>query len=140
MNYGGNVPAYSPKKYAKLLEDTLPGVIASDEEYERIEAIFNGLMNKGEDRLSPEELRLFELLANLLEDYESKMLTPMADVSPVETLKFLMEQNDLKQADLVDVFGSQAVVSKVLSEKRSISKTHAKRLAQRFHLSVDAFI
>ena len=56
------------------------------------------------------------------------------------TLWFLMEQNDLKQADLYDVFGSQAIVSKVLSGKRAISKAQAKRLADRFHLSTDVFI
>jgi HTH-type transcriptional regulator/antitoxin HigA len=42
--------------------------------------------------------------------------------------------------DLVDVFGSRAVVSQVLSGKREISKAHARRLAERFRLSVEAFI
>lgn len=140
MNCEANMTVYSARKYGKLLADALPGVIANDEEYSRTEAIFNGLMDKGEERLSHEESRLFALLANLLENYESRTLPPMGGVSPADTLRFLMEQNDLKQTDLEDVFGSQAVVSKVLNEKRSISKTQAKRLAERFHLSTDAFI
>ena len=69
---------YSPQKYGKLLADTLPGVIGNEDEYRRIEAIFDRLIGKGEERLSPEETRLFELLANLLEDYESQTLVPVA--------------------------------------------------------------
>ena len=64
----------------------------------------------------------------------------MKSASPAEVLNFLMEQNDLTQKDLEDIFGSQAVVSKVLNEKREISKAQAKRLAERFHLSTDIFI
>ncbi len=61
---------FNSKIYGALLAEALPGVINSDEEYKLVEEIFNDLMNKGEDSLSPEEERLFDLLANLLEDYE----------------------------------------------------------------------
>ncbi|MEP7213032.1 MAG: helix-turn-helix domain-containing protein [Acidobacteriota bacterium] len=132
--------AYSNKRYGKLLASTLPAVIKSDGEYDRTEAIFNDLFNKGEANRSAEETRLFELLANLLEEYETRTLPRIEDASPAETLRFLMEENDLKQSDLDDVFGSQSVVSKVLSQQRSISKAHAKRLAERFNVSIDAFI
>jgi HTH-type transcriptional regulator/antitoxin HigA len=132
--------SYSSKRYGKLLSDTLPGVIRDDDEYSRLESVLNNLMDKGENRLSPEEMRLFELLANLLEDYEAQTLVPTKSASPAEVLNFLMDQNDLTQKDLEDIFGSQAVVSKVLNEKREISKAQAKRLAERFHLSTDIFI
>ena len=46
----------------------------SFEEYDRTEAIFDKLMNKGQESLSPEESRLFALLANLLADYEKSVL------------------------------------------------------------------
>jgi HTH-type transcriptional regulator/antitoxin HigA len=41
---------------------------------------------------------------------------------------------------MLDVFGSRAVASQVLNGKREISKTHARRLAEKFRISVDAFI
>lgn len=117
-----------------------PSQVSSERGYERIESVFNSLISKGEKRLSAEELRLFCLLANLLEDYERRTLEPLPDVEPADALRFLMDENELKRTDLSDVFGSQAVVSKVLSGKRTISKAQAKRLAARFRVSTDLFI
>ena len=130
---------YNPQKYGKLLSVALPGVIIDDAEYERIESIFNSLMNKGENRLSPEEQRLFELLAGLLESYEKQSLHDSESITPKDVLRFLMDENNLKQMDLEEIFGSQAVVSKVLSGKRAFSKTHARRLAERFSVRADLF-
>ena len=135
-----NDMVFDPNIYGKLLANTLPGVIADGEEYAKTEQIFDRLISKGEKNLSPEEFRLFELLANLLEEYENRILPPLPNSTPAENLDFLMQQNDLKQNDLVDVFGSQAVVSKVLSGKRSISKSQAKLLGKKFNISVQAFI
>lgn len=131
---------YDEKIYGQLLADTVPGVIVSTEEYQRIESIFNRLISKGEDELSPEETRLFALLANLLEEYEQRILPNLEKNSPAEILRYLINENGLKQAELTDVFGSQAVVSKVLSGNRTISKAQAKRLAVRFKMRADAFI
>ena len=128
---------YNPKKYSALLSATLPGVIDSLDEYNRIEEIFNGLFKENR---SPEEDKLFNLLANLLEDYERRTLPPLEESSPRETLKFLMAENNLRQTDLADVFGTQSVVSEVLKGKREITKNQAKALAQRFSLHVEAFI
>lgn len=128
---------YNPKKYSALLSDTLPGVIDSLDEYNRIEEIFDNLFKENR---SPEEDKLFNLLANLLEDYERRALPPLEKSSPLETLKFLMEENDLRQADLAEVFGTQSVVSEVLNGKREITKNQAKALAQKFSLRLEAFI
>ncbi len=128
---------YNSKKYSELLSDTLPGVIDSLAEYERIEEIFNNLFKENR---SPEEDKLFNLLANLLEDYERRALPPFEKSSPLETLKFLMAEKHLRQADLADIFGTQSVVSEVLGGKREITKNQAKALAQKFSLRIEAFV
>lgn len=128
---------FNNKIYGKLLAETVPAVIDSDAEYERLEAIFNRLFK---DSRSPEEDKLFDLLANLLEDYEQQTLPPLKSTLPLETLKFLMSENDLKQKDIVSVFGSQGIASEVLSGKRAISKTQAKLLAEKFKVSAELFI
>jgi HTH-type transcriptional regulator/antitoxin HigA len=51
-----------------------------------------------------------------------------------------MEARDLTQKDLWKVFGSKGIASEVLNGKRSVSKTHAKKLAQLFHVSPELFI
>jgi HTH-type transcriptional regulator/antitoxin HigA len=129
---------FNKQLYGVLLTDTLPTVIDSAAEYNRIESIFETLLDK--ENRSPEEDKLFDLLANLLEDYERRSLSPLAKSSPLEALKFLMRQNDLAQKDLIEFFGSKGIVSEVLSGKRSISKTQAKKLAERFCVSTDLFI
>jgi HTH-type transcriptional regulator/antitoxin HigA len=125
--------------YGRLLTEIIPKVIDSQEEYDRIEARFESLLDKGDTR-SAEEDSLFDLLANLLEDYEKRTLAPLEPTSPVSTLKFLMDENGLNQTDMVEYFGSQGNVSQVLSGKRAISKGAAQRLSERFKLSIDIFL
>jgi HTH-type transcriptional regulator/antitoxin HigA len=60
--------------------------------------------------------------------------------SPLDALKSLMEERNLRQADLLPVFGSRSVASDVLNGKRSISKAHARGLAEFFHVSPSLFI
>ncbi|QQS40218.1 MAG: helix-turn-helix domain-containing protein [Acidobacteriota bacterium] len=124
--------------YKELLIEAIPGVIKSEDEYERMMGIVNNLIDKEE--LSPDESRLLELLALLVETYESEAFPMKTQTTPRSRLKFLMEANDLKQADLVDVFGSSGRVSQVVNGKREISKEQAKRLAERFNVSVAMFI
>lgn len=123
--------------YAGLLTKVLPRVITSEAEYVRLEAKFKELIRK---KRSPEEDSMFDLLANLLEDYEKRTFEPLESASPVEILKFLMQENDLKQSDMTEYFGSQGNVSQVMSGKRRISRNAAAKLAARFKLSPAAFI
>lgn len=128
---------FNSKIYGKLLAEIVPTVIDSEAEYERLEDIFNRLFK---DDRSPEEDKLFDLLANLLEDYEKRTLPVLETSSPLETLRFLMNENNLKQKDIVPLFGSQGIASEILSGKRAISKTQAKLLAEKFKVSTELFI
>jgi HTH-type transcriptional regulator / antitoxin HigA len=130
---------YDPNKYGKLLLDTLPGVIETDDENERALEIVWDLMKKGEENLSPEEDKLMRLLVRLIEDFEEKTY-PMGAASPLETLTALVQEHQLKQKDLIELFGTQSIASEVLNGKRGISKTHARRLADRFNVPADLFI
>lgn len=129
---------FNPEKYGALLMMALPQVIESEEEYKRAEKIIDALLSKGEN-LSPEEEKLLDLVSDLLERYEDEHY-PMPEVPPNEILKFLMEQKDLKQSDLLPIFGSSGITSEVVNGKRSISKAQAKKLAEYFKVSVELFI
>jgi HTH-type transcriptional regulator/antitoxin HigA len=128
------------KKYGRLLGKHRPRIIQTDEEFDRLAAELEELDAIEERReLQAEERELQALLAHLCTEYEDRTVDPPAS-TPLEVLKFLMEQNGLRPVDLTEVFGSRAVTSQVLSGKREISKAHARRLAERFRLSVEAFI
>ena len=126
------------KKYGKLLARTLPAVIETEVEYEHFLGEIEKLIDKEEKR-SPEEGKLFDLMTTLVETYEEKHYS-VPDASPHEVLRELMLQRGLKQRDLLGIFGSDGVASEVVNGKRNISRTHAKSLAEYFHVPVDLFI
>ena len=128
----------NPSRYKRLLSQTMPVVIESEEENERMLAVVEKLMAKGEN-LSPEEEKLLKLFARLIEDFEQRYYHP-SEAAPLEVLQHLMEARGVKQSHLWEVFGSKGIASEVLSGKRGISKTQARSLANYFHVPADLFI
>jgi HTH-type transcriptional regulator/antitoxin HigA len=125
------------KTYRQLLGRTLPHVIHTDEECERLT---NELMRLDEhEGLSAEEKELAELLTVLIDEYEERRY-PIRKASPQQTLQHLMEARNLTQKDLWKTFGSKGITSEVFHGKRAISKAQAKKLAEFFHVSAELFI
>jgi HTH-type transcriptional regulator/antitoxin HigA len=125
-------------EYALLLTSTLPAVIRSEAENQRYLALLEELDSKG-NRMTAAERRMTELLTLLIEDFEEKHYTFKA-ASPVDVLHELMLANNLKQKDLLDVFGTPSIVSEVLHGKRQLTTEHIRRLSRRFHVSPEVFI
>lgn len=92
-----------------------------------------------EKRKSQATERFIELLTALITQYEDE-IEPDPERSAAGVLHFLMKEHGLRQADLVDVFGSRSYVSQVLSGHRPISKDAAYKLAERFHVSAYSFL
>lgn len=88
--------------------------------------------------LTVAEKELADFLTLLIEDFEEKRYR-LPRAKPLEVLQFLMEQHDLLQKDLADVFGTRSIVSEVLSGKRELNKEHIARLSARFHVSPELF-
>lgn len=131
---------FDPRAYANLLVEYMPGVIETEKENEKALEFVGRLMKKGEGNLSPEEDRLLNLLVTLIEDFEEKTYSIKETSDPAVALRELMAEHDLKQIEILDIFGSQGVVSQVLNGKREISKSQAKKLSERFHLPLEIFI
>lgn len=123
--------------YGKLLARALPRVIKTAAENERMIAELERLDARG--GLTPEEENLAELMTLLVRQFEESNY-PLGHAEPVEALRVLMEDRGIRQRDLIPVFGSSSVVSNVLNGKRSISKTHARKLAEHFHVPASLFI
>jgi HTH-type transcriptional regulator/antitoxin HigA len=98
-----------PEKYA--LEVGSPTPITSERQHARYLSVLDKLA--GKDNPTTEEEKYAEVLMTLIAAYEEEHHS-IPDASPVEVLRALMDANDLRQKDLVPIFGSESIVSEVL--------------------------
>jgi HTH-type transcriptional regulator / antitoxin HigA len=122
------------EKYA--LEVSSPTRITSERQHEEYLSVLDKLATK--ENPTSEEEKYAEVLMTLIEAYEEEH-NSIPDASPVEVLRTLLDANDLRQKDLVSIFGSESIVSEVLHKKRGLSKTHIAKLSKRFHVSPAVF-
>jgi HTH-type transcriptional regulator/antitoxin HigA len=122
------------EKYA--LEVSSPTPITSERQHEEYLSVLDKLASK--DNPTSEEEKYAEVLMTLIEAYEEEHHF-LPDASPVDVLRTLMVANDLRQKDLVPVFGSESIVSEVLHKKRGLNKTHIEKLSKRFRVSPAVF-
>jgi HTH-type transcriptional regulator / antitoxin HigA len=123
--------------YKDLLTCIKPRVISNEEENQLALSQVEKLMAIAHRSVEQDEI--LELLIVLIEKFESENY-PIDVASPHEVLVHLMEEHNLKQADLVGIIGSSGVTSEVVNGKRGISKNHAKALGKFFKVSVEVFI
>ena len=80
-----------------------------------------------------------DLLTLLIENWDNEHST-FNDSDPIELLKTLMEEHDLKAKDLVKILDlSKGTISKILNYHKGLSKDTIRRLADYFKLSQEAF-
>lgn len=129
---------FNQDKYKELLVKYQPKLIKTEAENEKALAIVEELMHKS--NLSPEENELYELLITLIEKFEQEYYSPGQESTPHSMLLFLMEQQNIQQSDLVDIFGSGNIVLEVVNGKRDITKSQAKALGSFFKVDTSVFI
>lgn len=107
---------------------------------ENVQALnfFRKVRSVGEDNLSQGEIDFLQVLGALIIQFERKHYA-FEKPTPIEMLKYLMEEHGLTQNDLAADFGGQATVSLVLSGKRDFTKSHIERLSKRFNVSPSLF-
>ena len=122
--------------YGALLAEAQPEVVSEEPQnqlyIERLEKL------TGQEVVTPAEEKLIALLTVLVEEYEAKH-HPLPEAGPLDIIRHLMEAHKLRQKDLVDVFGTESIVSDVLNGKRDLTKEHIRRLSTRFHVSPAVF-
>ena len=131
------IAAAAQPEYARLLAESLPTVVDSEGLNELYLEQVSELLRR-EDSLSPAERQLLKLLTLLIEDFEEKHYA-VPRSGPLATVRFLMDQHNLKQKDLTDIFGTPSITSEVLSGKRELNKEHIRQLSKRFKVSPELF-
>lgn len=94
-------------------------IIKTEQDYEEALKLVEELMKLDPSPDSTEGEQL-GLLSALIQDYEAREI-PQTLPSPVDAIRFRMEQADLKPADLVPYIGSRSRVSEILSGKRQLT-------------------
>ena len=109
--------------------------IKTEEDYEstlkRIEEIFDSEPN------TPEFDEL-DILTTLVEKYEEKHY-PILPPSPVEAIKFKMEEMGVTQVELAKIIGANRV-SEILNNKRKLSINIIKKLHEKLRIPLDILL
>ena len=122
---------------AEMIARGAPRVIHNQAE---LEAYTNALFQLTElENPSRSEVEAIALLTLLVEHYEQQHY-PIPAADPASVVRFLIEQRDLTQRDLIPQFGSESAVSMFLSGHRNLTVEQVRRLSARFRLPADVFI
>lgn len=124
--------------YVELLVEYQPAKPRNRAELAEMTALLESLA-ANETPQSPAMERLIETLTALVMQYEEEV-SPGPDASPAGVLRYLMEERQLRQTDLVPILGSKSYVSQILAGHRPIGKEAASKLAAFFRVSSHSFL
>jgi len=108
--------------------------IKNEEDYTHALRYIENLMDAKPNTPQMDEL---EVLTTLVESYEEqhyKIETP----DPIEAIKFRMEQEGLKQKDLISIVGSKSRVSEILNKKRKLTIKMIRNLHNQLHIPIES--
>jgi HTH-type transcriptional regulator / antitoxin HigA len=111
--------------------------IKNDDEHAQAGEILSELMGRDLDAGAGDYLDTLLVLVNKYEDEHHAMDESM---SPQEALRALMDFNQLTQADIGRIIGSESAVSMFLKGDRDLSKAQIKKLAERFKVDAVLFM
>ena len=114
-------------KTAKATHKSHLKIIRSLEDHEQAMARMLVLMRLNPPMGSPESDEM-EVLGLIIERYEDEHY-PIDDADPIEVIKFMMDQQNLKKKDLIPYIGSASKVTEVLNGKRNLSLSMIRRLS-----------
>ncbi len=112
----------------------------NQKEYNYLEKVLDQIMDEVRDNEDHPLALAMQIIGDNIENFDDKQGLPIGkNVSDVELVQYLMENNNLCQREMVDIFGNQGNVSKFLNGERQLSKAQITRLAIRFTISTDFF-
>ncbi|MEZ4866531.1 MAG: hypothetical protein R3C14_34750 [Caldilineaceae bacterium] len=124
--------------YQTLLTTFMPRPITDEEQYSRTVEQVNRLIDKGD--LSVDERDYLTLLGTLVMAYESEQYPDeMFELHGIALVRALMEEEGIKQSDLLPIFKTRSIASAVLNGKRKLTVEHIDALANYFNLPHELF-
>ena len=113
-----------------------PRIIKTEEDYDAALARIDELMDAKSGTSEGDELDLLSHLVELYEETAHAIGLP----TPIEAIRFRMEQQGLRQKDLCSCIGSSGKVSEVLSGKRTLSKSMITKLHEGLGIPLEVLL
>lgn len=113
-------------------------VIRSEEQHQEYLAEIQRLISL-EPSAGSEKAERLELLSVLVEAYENQKY-PIEAPDPISAILFRMQEQGLKQADLVPYFGTRSRVSEVLGRKRPLTVNMIRALSSGLGISTETLV
>ena len=112
--------------------------IKNDKEHGQAVEIVGELLGRKLDDSASDYLDTLILLVN---KYEDEHHTPAGvHLSPQDALRAIMSLNNMSQAQMGKIIGSESAVSMFLKRERGLSKAHIKALVERFRIDAALFL
>jgi len=108
--------------------------IKNEEDYTCTLSHIESLMDAKPNTAQMDELEVLTTLVEAYEEQHYKIDAP----DPIEAIKFRMEQEGLKQKDLVSIVGSKSRVSEILNRKRKLTIEMIRNLHTQLHIPIES--
>lgn len=128
-----------PRDFTGLCNAHAPRPIRDSVDYNNTMEIVDAMV-LWEKKFSRDQKDYFEVLVTLVEQYEKENVKFPA-VSPLDTLKHLLEEHELSASDLSRILGvSRHLGAMILRGERAITADHARVLGAHFGVAAGVFI
>ncbi len=128
-----------PKDFRALVELFPPRAIRDEVDYDNAQEVIDAMT--GIAKLTAGQKEYLDTLSILFAAYEEEQhAVDTSDLTPVEVLRYLMEQHDMNASALGELLGERSLGSKILNGYRELSKSHIRKLVERFGVSADLFM
>ncbi len=111
--------------------------IKSNRQYESSLARIYALMQK--DLKATAESDELEVLSILVKQYEREHY-PVPKPTPLEAIKFRLEQMGMSEAELSEILGHRSRKSEILSGKRKLNLGMIRKLSEQLNIPADVLI
>jgi len=112
--------------------------IRNDDQYENALARVYSLMQKSNKPGSAASDEL-EVLTMLIKEYENEHY-PVPKASPLEAIRFRLDQMNMSEAELSEILGYRSRKSEILSGKRKLNLSMIRKIADKLHIPAEVLI
>lgn len=126
-----------PATYRDLTDIVMPRPIHDEVDYRHALKVLDAMAGFP---LNADQEDYFEAVSTFVEKYEADRHPLPTAHDPISLIRSLMDEQGMSASDLGRLLGDRSLGHRILSGQRTLSKTHIRRLADRFALDPGALL